>query len=168
MVIIQSLSKLFPMKAAIRTSGCTHPWRGITEKLKIYQSTMLRVNRHHLSERKQSWYIAIIWSLIKVISNVISKPNEWLQSSVWRNHRKFQNILINNSDGKWCHCDEKKTIMIYGDNTITQQISSNLSSDPNKWLHSWAMREPIKITKKTVDNGDGETSPFLWEKKSHR
>ena len=33
---------------------------------------------------------------------------------------------------------------LYGKNMIAQQSSSDLSSDPNKWSHSWAMRKPKK------------------------
>ena len=53
---------------------------------------------------------------------------------------------------------------VYGDNMISQQNSSDVSSDPNEWSHSWAMRKQKKNQKITVNKGDGETTPLCWEK----
>ena len=33
---------------------------------------------------------------------------------------------------------------VYGDNMIAQKISLDVSSDPNEWSHSWAIRKPKK------------------------
>ena len=51
---------------------------------------------------------------------------------------------------------------VYGNNMISHQISLNISSYPNKWSHSWAMRKLNKTI--TINNGDRETTPLFWEK----
>ena len=46
------------------------------------------------------------------------------------------------------HCARRKTMMVYGDNTISHQSSSDVSSNMKEWSHSWAMSKPIKKDKK--------------------
>ena len=53
---------------------------------------------------------------------------------------------------------------VNGKNMIAQQTSSDISSDPNEWSHSWAIRGK-KINKSIkINNDDGETTPLCWEK----
>ena len=49
---------------------------------------------------------------------------------------------------------------VYGNNIIANKSSSDVSSNPNERSHSWEMRKP----KKTINDGDGETTPLCWEK----
>ena len=59
----------------------------------------LRWNNVIVLRYKQSWYISLIWLLNKVISNLISRTNNWLQSSMRRNHRNLQKY--NNQQWWW-------------------------------------------------------------------
>ena len=47
---------------------------------------------------------------------------------------------------------------VYGDNMIGQQSSLDVSSNPNEWSHSWAIRTPPP--KKKINNIDDETTPL--------
>ena len=46
------------------------------------------------------------------------------------------------------HCARRKTMMVYGDNTISHQSSSDVSSNMKEWSHSWAMSKPKKTKTK--------------------
>ena len=59
-------------------------------------------------------------------------------------------------------------MMTNSDNMITQQSTSNVIIKTNKLFHSWAMSKQRKKTKITINNGDGETTPLQWEKKTRR
>ena len=49
---------------------------------------------------------------------------------------------------------------LYGENIFAQQSSSDVSSDPNEWSHSWATGKPKNPIKITINNGDSETTPL--------
>ena len=49
---------------------------------------------------------------------------------------------------------------IYGDNIISQHSILDVSRNPSKWSHSWAMRKQ----KKTINISNGETTSLCWEK----
>ena len=56
--------------------------------------------------------------------------------------------------------------MIYDDNTIAQQSTSNISSIPNKWTNLSVRRNHRNLQNITINNSDGETAPLCLEKKT--
>ena len=64
------------------------------------------------------------------------------------------------------HSAGRKTMIIYGDNAIYQQITFNVSSDPKDWFHS-SVRKNHKILQNiTINNGDrGSDAIVLGEEK---
>ena len=58
----------------------------------------------------------------------------------------------------------RKSMMIYDDNTIAHKITSSVSSDLNKCLHSSVRRSHKKLDILTINNGDSETTPLFWDK----
>ena len=101
----------------------------------------------------------------KSTSNGSNHPKEWLQSSMRRNHRKKFKIQQSTTVMvKQCHCSGRKTMMIYGDNTITQKINSNVRRNTNKWLHPYKRRNHTKIQNITINNGDVKWCHFDWIK----
>ena len=49
---------------------------------------------------------------------------------------------------------------VYGDKIIAQKSSSDVSSDPNEWSHSWEMSKPINKTRITINDNGGTTRPL--------
>ena len=58
-------------------------------------------------------------------------------------------------------------MMIYGNNTISQKITSNLIRDQNKWLHSSVRHNNRKLQNITIKNGEVEIIPWFWKKNNH-
>ena len=58
-------------------------------------------------------------------------------------------------------------MIIYGNDVIYQKNTSNISSNPKKWSHSWAMGKPRKTTRKMIDEGEVETTQLCWENKRY-
>ena len=61
---------------------------------------------------------------------------------------KLQNITINNVDGETTPFKSEKTMVVYSNNMIDQQSTSNVISELNKWSHSLEMRNQRKRMKK--------------------
>ena len=46
------------------------------------------------------------------------------------------------------HCAGRKTMIVHSNGMISQKNTSNIISEPDKWLQSWEMSKKIKTTKK--------------------
>ena len=51
---------------------------------------------------------------------------------------------------------------MYDNNTIGHQSTSTVSSDRNDWSRSLEMGKQMKMTKKLIEDGDGEMKPLFW------
>ena len=47
---------------------------------------------------------------------------------------------------------------------IAQQSTSDVISNPNKWMHSSTRRKQIKTTKTNIYYDDCDMAPFHWNK----
>ena len=118
----------------------------------------------HCYGRKQWWYIAILWSLSKVIPILSVDPTRG-STNLWVGvTEKLQNIKISNGDGETTPFFLKKKMMIYSNNMIGQKSTSNVTRKPNDGSHSSVGRIHIKIQNITINNGDGEMTPSCLEK----
>ena len=52
---------------------------------------------------------------------------------------------------------------MYDNNTIGHQSTSTVSSDRNDWSRSLEMGKQMKMTKKLIEDGDGEMKPLFWQ-----
>ena len=50
---------------------------------------------------------------------------------------------------------------------IPWKSTSDVISNPNAWFQSSAKKTRRKMIKITINNGDSDTTPLCWEKKTH-
>ena len=77
------------------------------------------------------WFIAIIWSLGNILLMFAAIPNSGCTRPWWGVTDFFEIKQSTMVTVKWCHCDQRKIMMIYRKNMITWQHTSNVSSDTN-------------------------------------